>query len=302
MAADDEKADDEELVEEFDLQQLEEWAALGEEEEQLLIESFFHLEGQRRLFEAEICEALNQPKHIEIDESGWTRIVDYQWTHQPLSSRGSMLRGGRFNIGRDIDEHQLQHFPALYVGSSHATAYQEYFGRYPSRKGNNGLSPDELALREPSSYSSVQLSVKLQRVFDLTRKSSLKAYVNVTEQFDTEHFTRVFCQLDDQMPISGDRTPQRELTQLLSINWRYFPVNFGIPSPSQTFGRAVRDAQYEGIKYKSTKGPGYCVAVFPDNLMDGSMIEVDSRPPDTSVEYLGRLTGDSFKEQNAPEE
>ena len=76
---------------------------------------------------------------------------------------------------------------------------------------------------------------------------------------------------------------------VLAFNWRQGPVQFGLPAQSQVLAEFIRAAGYEGVLYKSTKGPGSCVAVFPDKLLDGSFIELAGAAPQ-EVKHL-RLDG-----------
>ena len=51
-------------------------------------------------------------------------------------------------------------------------------------------------------------------------------------------------------------------------------MQFGLPAPSQTMAELIKAAGYEGILYPSSKGPGRCLVVFPENLSDLSYIEL----------------------------
>ena len=74
-------------------------------------------------------------------------------------------------------------------------------------------------------------------------------------------------------------------------NWRTLPVQFGLPAPSQVVAELVRAAGYEAILYRSTKGGGRCMAVFPDLIDSGSFVELASPAP-AEVKYT-RLDADS---------
>ena len=62
-------------------------------------------------------------------------------------------------------------------------------------------------------------------------------------------------------------------------NWRVLPIQFGLPAPSQTLADLIREAGFEAILYQSSKGPGKCLALFPDKLSDRSFIELIDPPP-----------------------
>ena len=66
-------------------------------------------------------------------------------------------------------------------------------------------------------------------------------------------------------------------------NWRVLPIQFGLPAPSQTSADLIREAGFEAILYQSSKGPGKCLALFPDKLSDRSFIELIDPPPSTST-------------------
>jgi hypothetical protein len=62
---------------------------------------------------------------------------------------------------------------------------------------------------------------------------------------------------------------------LMEPTWRQEPSIFGIPSPSQIFGRFARDADWEAVLYPSRRGSGLCLGVFTENFRaSGSLIEV----------------------------
>lgn len=57
-------------------------------------------------------------------------------------------------------------------------------------------------------------------------------------------------------------------------------MQFGMPSPSQIFAELVRAAGFEGVLYESTKGPGRCLAIFPEALTDDSYVELADAVPE----------------------
>lgn len=256
------------------------------------------MESQRRLFEDEIREALNYPPAAAVDPGNWTRIVEYQFSNQPLSSIGSLHRGGRFNIGNDVDGRQLKSFPALYIATDHDTAYGEYFGYYKPKAGTAHLSPHELALREPSSYSFCRLEVNLQRIFDLKKLSSLKGYEEVVSKFRLPAELRKLEKSIGHKSSSRSKSKKEISASLTSIDWRFLPVQFGLPAEPQIFGRSLRNAGFEGVQFRSTKGGGTCIAIFPDNLMIGSYIDLQDEIPDESIKIETRLSPESFDRLN----
>jgi len=70
---------------------------------------------------------------------------------------------------------------------------------------------------------------------------------------------------------------------IVKNNWRVWPMQFGIPAPSQTMAELIKAAGFEGILYPSSKGPGRCLAVFPENLSDLSYIDLIGPAPSTAT-------------------
>ena len=68
---------------------------------------------------------------------------------------------------------------------------------------------------------------------------------------------------------------------VLAHNWRMLPIQFGLPAQSHVLAELIRAAGFEGILYRSTKGPGKCLAAFPDLLDDGSFVELIDASPAT---------------------
>jgi hypothetical protein len=82
---------------------------------------------------------------------------------------------------------------------------------------------------------------------------------------------------------------------VLKHNWRVEPRQFGMPSPSQTLAELIRAAGFEAILYQSSKGPGKCLAVFPDRLLDGSFVELaDAAPPEVRHSRLDSSNGNDL--------
>jgi len=58
-----------------------------------------------------------------------------------------------------------------------------------------------------------------------------------------------------------------------------------LPAPGHTLGELIRAAGFEAILYRSTKGKARCLAVFPDRLNSGSLVELADEAP-SSVEHV----------------
>ena len=75
-----------------------------------------------------------------VEFQRWSRLLDYQFSNQPLSREGSVKGdGGRFNIGRTLNPASYTPFPALYVAEDFQTAFRERFG-IDRHGGAGGLS------------------------------------------------------------------------------------------------------------------------------------------------------------------
>ena len=73
-------------------------------------------------------------------------------------------------------------------------------------------------------------------------------------------------------------------------------MQFGIPAPSQTMAELIKAAVYEGILYPSRKGPGRCLAVFPENLSDLSHIDlIGSVPSAATITRLDSNTANALE-------
>lgn len=97
--------------------------------------------------------------------------------------------------------------------------------------------------------------------------------------------------------ISMIQSGQSLYNAVLMHNWRVQPAQFGLPARSHVLAELVRAAGFEAILYKSTMGPGRCLAVFPDQLSGQAYIElVDKAPPEVKHTRLddnsaGELAG-----------
>ena len=89
------------------------------------------------------------------------------------------------------------------------------------------------------------------------------------------------------------KTPTHLKAGILEKNWRHWPIQYGLPSNSQVFGRLLNSAGFEGVHYPSTKGSKNCVAIYLQNLVRSeSYIELMDEPPN-GVHYT-RLNSDSW--------
>lgn len=265
---------------------VEHWNAISRDLDELNDVLQFGLEPERRRRRPEILSALASEARMAVDLKDWVRIVSYKYSLSPLSCAGSLTYiGGRFNPGIDLEPNTIEPWPALYLAQDFETAYREKFQRRHNEIVD-GLSPQELALNEGGSHSTVLLKGQLTNLFDLTQFKSLNGVARELAKIKMPERAK---QLKRKLKI-----PERDLTmtqtgrQLYEMavnqNWRVLPVQFGLPSPSQILAELIHAAGFEGIVYASTKGLGYCIAVFPDQLKAGSYVELLDAPPD-GVDY-----------------
>lgn len=261
---------------------LAEWRARSRDLDELYNLLYFGLEPERIKRRAEILEALaSRPmKHVTLDR--WARVVDFRWSLRPLSSAGSLSGyGGRFNIGPDVDNHVGQMFPALYLGETYETAYRE---KYQCKRGTaiNGLTPEEMGLA--SSSSTVFVQGHIERVFDVTNLSSLEPVCRILARAKLpDGVARLVQRL--RLPRNAvflikNAAQMRRALQIQ--NWRGWPTQFGLPSPSQQMAELIRAAGFAAIQYRSSKDDGHCLAIFPDQIgSERSFVEIcDPGPPE----------------------
>lgn len=273
------------------------WKELSRDLDELQAILFFGLRPEQRRLRSELIAALRTRSPVELELTRWVRIVTFQFCMQPLSAAGSLRSfGGRFNPGIDLDADTLSPFPALYVAEDPETAFREKF-QLPSKGNVDGLRPEELALSRAGSFSNIAVSGLLRNVFEMTSARTLDAVARV---FGRIKMPEAAKHLRSKLSI-----PPRSLsmiqtgTQLyqaaVQTNWRGLPAQFGLPAPSQSLAELVREAGFDGILYRSTKGAGRCVAVFPDRISSGSFIELaDAAPPGVHQTRLDQSSSDEL--------
>ncbi|MBS0342359.1 MAG: RES family NAD+ phosphorylase [Proteobacteria bacterium] len=260
---------------------LEKWTEASRDIDQLSASLFFETEPERRRYREELLGALRSAPATAPEFSTWARIVTYRYSLAPLSCAGSLHDvGGRFNAGTDLDDRTLDAWPALYIAQDYETAFREKF-QLASDDTRGGLNAQDLALTPNASHATVILRGKLSNVFALNDEAALKPICRV---FRRIKMPAAALRLQKKLKISNRdnfmiRTPFQLRRALLAQNWRLQPMQFGMPSPSQIFAELVRAAGFEGILYESTKGPGQCLAIFPEALTDASYVELADAAP-----------------------
>lgn len=175
--------DAEYLLELFTHADLTTWRIASEAYEEFHVRLFFHLEGLRKLHHDEMCAALQDSVAISMPLENWVRIIDFQYCTNPLSVRGSIIQGKRFNIGKDLNPKRFPTFPALYLADRYETAYAETHGAPPSKAGQVFSGP-EFGQRTPGSFMSIDVSGHVENLFDLRRARNLNSFVEIIRSFE----------------------------------------------------------------------------------------------------------------------
>lgn len=265
----------------FSAADLQRWETASAKMDELSNELFFSTEPIRRRLRPQLIAALKGASSLPFAFDLWVRSVTYQYSLEPLSCAGSLTDiGGRFNAGFELDDSPLKPWPALYIAQDLETAYREKFV-LKSSENVDGLTPEELALEGKISHTNVVLGGRIERVFDMTNFMSLNSVGKVLRQVK---MPREAIKLKKALKIPNkDLSMIQNGLQLFNLvtknNWRVNPRQFGLPSQSQILAELIRAAGYEAILYQSSKGPGRCMAVFPDKLSDQSFVELSDRPP-----------------------
>jgi hypothetical protein len=253
------------LLDKFSQEDLRTWNRIADDADRYWVGLYHHLEAQRQINRKALVKALASVPSAGLSGAPWYRVIDFQYSLQPLSLKGSLTVGGRFNIGSDLDPTQFPVFPALYCGSDFETAYAEKFAVISS---SSELEPHELALRTPESFTSVRLQIDFERLFDLHKLSNLKAFAAIIRKFTmSAELIALARELGKKPPWLLQDAGQLR-TALLAADWRAFPMQFGIPANSQVFAGLLIEAGFQGVLYPSSKANGQCIAVFPQNFHD----------------------------------
>lgn len=274
------------------------WQALSNDLDELNASLYFGVEPARRRLRSRLLQALQQTGGLSIDIPNWARIVTYQYSLQPLSCAGSLQSvGGRFNAGYELDDNTLLPWPALYLAEDFETAFREKF-QLASTDLTDGLKPNELALEHAVAHTTLFVSGHLANVFDMTTFVGLNS---VGKIFREVKIPKEASELAKKLRISDShkimiQSGQQLHTVVVKHNWRVWPMQFGLPAPSQTLAELIKAVGYEGIVYPSSKGPGRCLVIFPENLSDRSHIDlIGSAPSSATITRLDASTADSLE-------
>jgi RES domain-containing protein len=282
------------LLDTFSVSSIRQGLANQQALEQFQSELYFGLEQQRAQHSQELIDAVREGCSREFAFERWARIVDYRYSLAPLSIAGSLKSdGGRFNIGNGLKPGSFPGFPALYVAEDYDTAFQERYG-IAHGKRIDGLSPDELVLRWPDSFTHVSLCGRLELVIDVGNSKALAPLVEVLKRFSFPPKALTLARrLNLKPPPSLLRSTSLMQRHLLHPHWRTMPSQFDLPSNSQIFGRIAAAAGVHGILYPSARASAKrCLALFPQNWSgSSSFVAVMDGAPSTA--RLLRLDGTS---------
>jgi hypothetical protein len=234
------------------------------------------LAQQRRAIKDQLHSALGRNCLSPYTFGRWQRAIRWEYASHPLCTVGSLISGGRFNIGRDIEPLMFPPFPAFYVAKDKETALQEAFGQ-DSTKGMTAL---DLALARPESVLVFSVSGSLDQVLDLRVPGCLKEFVDLIKDFKVSPGLEKEARSLPVRPASVIKTTKQLQDSLLTPNWRQSTTLCEIPANSQFFGQLAMSAGIEGILYPSKLTGKDCLAIFPNNFLGGSShFELDDAPP-----------------------
>lgn len=177
----------------------------------------------------------------------------------------------------ELDPRTMAPFPALYVATDYETAFREKF-QIASGTNVDGLSPQELALEMGASHSTVLLTGEVHNVFDMTLKN-LEPVASIFRKIKMPPRAQALKKKLGTRELKMVTTAAELYRTALDFNWWQSPVQFGLPAQSQILAELIRAAGFEGVYYKSSKGPGHCLALFPDRLQDTTYLELADAAP-----------------------
>jgi hypothetical protein len=260
---------------------------------------YSELAFQRSIIQDKLLSAIAQSCLTDFKFNSWQRVISWKYSNHPLCTLGSIKQyGGRFNIGEDISQaNTLKTFQAFYLAEDQGTAQIEAFG---SQVSNEKLTVEDVALTNKSSYSCISISGSLDKVIDLTKKSSLTKFVRLISSFTIpQSIYNSAKRLGIPKPTLIN-TSTLLLQSFLSPSWRKEPAQFDIPANSQIFGQLAHQAGIDGILFRSTKTSKKCLAVFPSNFGGGcSWLALDDEPPEIWIPKVINLNNFDLCEKSA---
>ncbi len=221
-----------------------------------------------------------------MEFTDWVRICRYRYSGQPLNAYGSTKgAGGRFNYGDGLDNVDAQAFPALYIGANKAVSYREAFGMSPNDK--TLLTAEEFSALPNKSHAVVFLNGMIENVLDLTRKERMQDFIDVVKNYKLSNSVKDLAKSAGVPTRALVRDIDGLMNALYEVDWRGWPTQLGLPASCQTFGKLAWEAGFDGVLYRSTKGGGQCLAVYPHNLHNSaSKIWLSETPPPGTTRQL----------------
>ena len=287
------------LLEEGTVESLTKGKQLSQDNLKYQWDFYSELAFQRGVIQDKLLIAIAQSCLTDFKFNSWQRVIGWKYSHHPLCTLGSIKQyGGRFNIGEDISQaNTLKTFQALYLAKDQATGQVEAFG---SQVSSEKLTVEDVALTNKASYSCISISGSLDKVIDLTKKSSLTKFVRLISSFTIpQSIYDSAKRLGIPQPTLINTTTLL-LESFLSSSWRKEPAQFDIPANSQIFGQLAHQAGIDGILFRSTKTGKKCLAVFPPNFGSGSSsLEVDDEPPEIWIPKIINLNNFGLCEKTA---
>lgn len=280
------------LLEQGTLESLEKGKQLSQDHLKHQWDFYSELAFQRNAIADELMDAISESCVEDYEFESWQRALQWKYTNHPLCTIGSVKQyGGRFNIGENISpSSSLKTFPAFYIAQDQPTARAEAFGTQVS---GFSLSPDEVALTNKRSYGCISLSGSLDRVIDLTKRSSLTKFVRLISKFTITQSIYDSAERLNLPPPTLITSAALLLESFLASNWRKEPAQSDIPANGQIFGQLAYKSGVDGILFKSSKTKKRCLAIFPSNFANGnSYMQLDDEPPENWTVKL--IDSDNF--------
>ena len=279
----------------FTEKDLETWNKRSEDLDELHQILHFDFARQRLKHRDELMKALQAKPAGPFEFKRWVRIVTYRYSQAPLSAAGSLASvGGRFNVGIDVDVENP--WPALYLAEDTETAYREKY-QLPQAAHVSGLTLEELALERATSIATVFLDGRLERVFNINDPYAVIRLCNVLKRMPLPIAVGPILRRLKAPPsvVYNVKKPAEFRHAVLEQNWRVWPVQFGLPSPSQVLGQLLRDAGFEAVRFPSSKNGKQCLVVYPQNVDDKRSYVLIADPCPDGVAHM-RLDQDSADE------
>lgn len=260
-------------------------------QEKLSYDEYHDLEFQRLTQADHLKKSLIGKCKNEFKIESWVRCVSYQFSHQPLSSRGSIYSiGGRFNIGCDIKEEQFTHFNALYIAEDTETSLLEKFGVTLDGNLEDALTA---CFAKKENFASIHVKGLLHNVLDLDDSKTLDGFAELISKINFSSEIVARRKSAGSKSVGTIKTSSDLKKSLYELDWRFTPQILDLPSNSQIFGQIAFRAGVEAVLYSSVKTGKKCLAVFLKNLSDKSYIEVSGICP-ANVE-IKRVDATNYK-------